>query len=218
MVQLLKERKWFFILYGVFACVILFFIFSLEKGEEIIFFGQIRNHFLNQLFRLMSFLVEAWVFIVLAILLVFKDYRYSIQIGSVGLFTVFITRWLKEVFSMPRPLLYFENVNRIADLILVPEYEVLTGYTSFPSGHSTAAFALFFSVALIFKKTWIDIFVVSIAILTAVSRVYLANHFFIDILAGSVLGIIISAGIYVVLDLSPIPKWKPFNPDLKNKV
>ena len=62
-------------------------------------------------------------------------------------------------------------------------------YSSFPSGHSTVAFAIATVVATSYSKTiWIPIVCYTFAGLTALSRVYQNDHWFSDIFVGSALG------------------------------
>lgn len=61
---------------------------------------------------------------------------------------------------------------------------------SFPSGHSTTAFTIALILAhMINKRSW-SIILPSLALMAAYSRVYLAQHFLTDVLAGICLGII----------------------------
>jgi membrane-associated phospholipid phosphatase len=61
--------------------------------------------------------------------------------------------------------------------------------SSFPSSHSTIAFAVATVVATAYSKTiWVPIVCYTIAGLTAASRVYNNDHWFSDVLIGSALG------------------------------
>jgi hypothetical protein len=61
--------------------------------------------------------------------------------------------------------------------------------SSFPSGHSTVAFAMATVVATSYSKTiWVPIVCYTFAGLTALSRVYHNDHWFSDIFVGSALG------------------------------
>jgi undecaprenyl-diphosphatase len=65
------------------------------------------------------------------------------------------------------------------------------GSPSFPSGHSMSAFAVATAIALLAPRMrWP---VLGLAALIAFSRVYLGVHFWLDVLAGAVLGSAIGA-------------------------
>jgi membrane-associated phospholipid phosphatase len=61
---------------------------------------------------------------------------------------------------------------------------------SFPSGHATSVFTAAVIVSLFFlEKKWIAILCFAIAVLTAYSRVYLGEHFVMDVWMGSFIGV-----------------------------
>jgi len=64
---------------------------------------------------------------------------------------------------------------------------------SFPSGHSASAFALCLSLAIILKKRVWQLAMFLAAITIAYSRVYLSQHFLVDIWAGSAIGTLVAA-------------------------
>ncbi len=62
-------------------------------------------------------------------------------------------------------------------------------YTSFPSGHSAAAFAIATVVAISYKHTiWVPVLCYSLATGVALSRVYDNEHWASDVFVGSALG------------------------------
>lgn len=92
-------------------------------------------------------------------------------------------------FAFPgamRPVAFFDG---IYNLHIIHGVKMLRSH-SFPSGHSASAFALFFALAHITRRWHWEIFFLLMAFAVAYSRVYLSQHFLIDILAGSFLGII----------------------------
>ncbi len=209
MVQIVKDQKYFLGIYlGLFLMMALVY-FNMEKGDVLIGLSNYRMEFLNQFFRLMSFIVEPWFFILLSVLFIFKDYRHSLLIGVSGLCCLFLSKFLKGIFAQPRPQLYFQESGIWNQLQPLENYEVLTGLTSFPSGHTMAAFSLFFSLSIILKKPWIQIICLCLAILSGLSRIYLLNHFFEDVWAGSLIGMAIAFILKVLLDWSGLPplKW-----------
>ncbi|MFW5657174.1 MAG: phosphatase PAP2 family protein, partial [Bacteroidota bacterium] len=74
---------------------------------------------------------------------------------------------------------------------LVPEVVVYSA-RSFPSGHTTSAFALFICLVFYTKSLPLKIIFFFLAVLVGFSRVYLSQHFFCDVVAGSFLGVLTS--------------------------
>ena len=100
-----------------------------------------------------------------------------------GLLTQLLKRLVFNGYS--RPLKFFgpENLNLIEGVKLHGSY-------SFPSGHSTASFALFIFLAFVFRKTkYAQVFFGILAILAAYSRVHISQHFVQDIICGATIGV-----------------------------
>jgi undecaprenyl-diphosphatase len=90
---------------------------------------------------------------------------------------------LKLLLRRMRPFVTLKDVNILGKLPKDP---------SFPSGHSTASFALATSLTLYWPA--IAAISMSAAVLVALSRVYLGYHYPSDIMAGTLLGIISALG------------------------
>lgn len=68
-------------------------------------------------------------------------------------------------------------------------FVITSDYTSFPSGHTTTAFALASVLAQGYKdKLWIGLTAYTVASLVGVSRIYDGKHWATDVLAGAALG------------------------------
>jgi membrane-associated phospholipid phosphatase len=88
-------------------------------------------------------------------------------------------------------------------VVTVPEVELNTGQTSFPSGHSMAAFGLYSLLALIGGKKgryWALLWAI-MAAAVGLSRIFLVQHFLADILAGGVLGLFVGALVWRLNEL-----------------
>ena len=125
-------------------------------------------------------------FIILGLLL-FYNYRNFIFLGlSQGLSSL-ITFVIKRVMQIPRPSVIFNELG--IELPVVNGVD-LHHSRSFPSGHTTTAFATFFVLAVIIKNKYIKLLCLIIAILGGYSRIYLSQHFITDVLAGALIGLL----------------------------
>jgi undecaprenyl-diphosphatase len=114
--------------------------------------------------------------IVLLMTVLFFVYRkpvISLWASVIGAFLVGII--LKTVIHRPRP---FEAMNLIS---IVP-----TSLSSFPSGHAIAVFSLLPYLSQYFPRHKVYFWI--IAILVALSRIYLGVHYLSDVIAGAFIG------------------------------
>mgnify|MGYP000920111285 CR=1 FL=1 len=98
------------------------------------------------------------------------------------------------------PCLKKQNINVLKDykLNFVDGVEILN-YHSFPSGHTTFAFAIFTSFAFIYQKPLQQIFFLFCALLVAFSRIYLLQHFLRDTIVGSMIGFVCAFVLFYML-------------------
>lgn len=137
------------------------------------------------------------------IILLTIKYRYAIITALSSIISAAITQTLKHTIydDVVRPKKFFEGVQ---ELYLVPGVDNHL-YNSFPSGHATSAFALFFSLALITKSHSLKIMLFVLALFTAYSRIYLSQHFFEDVYAGSLIGIVTTITVFYIIQKNHKP-------------
>jgi undecaprenyl-diphosphatase len=103
---------------------------------------------------------------------------------------------LKEAFDRARP--------PVADPGLDP-VGVVPSSASFPSGHAATAFAAAVAVALVYPRLGRPL--LALAVVVALSRVYLGVHYVLDVVAGTLLGIVVGvAAAWVVRAIAPLPR------------
>lgn len=99
-----------------------------------------------------------------------------------------IVHSLKRLLSRERPYNILEQLNTFG--ITLKDY-------SFPSGHTAASFSIATTIALNIPK--ISIIVFFIAIIVAISRIYLGVHYPTDVAAGIIIGCLSSIMIHLYL-------------------
>ena len=162
-----------------------------------IFFG--RENFFLQLngdggksadifFTLCTSFGEAISWLIVAVLFyIYQKDKFILYFASLILSTI-LTQFIKHIF--------FENVNRptsvISDLSqihMVPGVELHTA-NSFPSGHTATAFTIFLIGCFLINKKWFIPVGFIAALLVGYSRIYLAQHFPIDVGGGMLVAVI----------------------------
>lgn len=123
---------------------------------------------------------------VVIVLLLWRKRKKAIILLVAFLSSGLIAQIMKRTIQMPRPLAFFEQTG--FDYPYFVNGINLHGSNSFPSGHTTSAFALATVVVLVFKKKRISLYCLCFAVLTGYSRIYLAQHFLQDVIVGALIG------------------------------
>jgi membrane-associated phospholipid phosphatase len=201
MKDFIDNNKYYLIPFLLLMLSGLFFLFFNNKGEELAFFSANRTAFMNTFFKIANYLGEASIFILcILIFLLFKLWKKSIPVLLCGIFSIICSHFFKHFFGYPRPAIYFlETLKRPELLQPVPGVELVSSYTtSFPSGHATAAFALYGILAfIIHRPLYIKQLFLLPAMLAGTARIYLGQHFLSDVLAGALLGTSIAIIVYI---------------------
>ncbi len=188
MKTVLHRAKIFLLAYVVFFIIAGIMLILFNKETIHIIGNKMHAPCLDVFFKYMTYLGDGLVIIPVVIILIFIRFRFAI-IATIayltsGLLVQIFKRFIFE--DCFRPVKYFRG--RI-DLHLIEGVKV-HGNHSFPSGHTTTAFAVFLCLAMFVRPTYLKILFFLAALLVAVSRVYLSQHFVIDVWAGSLLGVI----------------------------
>lgn len=198
MKKIIRENLWFlfpFILWFI-AGAILMLCYPLND-----LFLFVNSHHSPLFDRLMTCFsaygrgdVIPFILVPILILPAYRNRTYVLSAVLYGLLIPTIIFLAKEYFDTPRPLLCFEK----GEVHTVPWLQDLNN-NSFPSGHTFAAFGLFTLLSILLpasQKRWSLLFFI-LASLCGYSRMYLGQHFFQDVYAGSILGVLFTALIYV---------------------
>ncbi len=190
MKQLLKENRAFIIPYLIFLVFAVFMLLTFSKTELHILSNKANTPFFDSFFKYATYLGDGTMIAILFIALLFVKYRFAFSFLAGSLSTSLIVNIAKRQILEEnyRPSKYFEMFENYQ--LHFVEGVKLHSFNSFPSGHSATAFNVFFTLALLTKKSGLKLFFFILALLAAYSRVYLSQHFLIDITAGSVIGIL----------------------------
>lgn len=168
-----------------------FFLAHYGKAKSFILLNPYHTKWVDLFFSKFTFLGDGLFVVILAVILFFtsKTQRLSILILISYIVSGLLAQLLKHSFNAPRPKVFFkpEEYQHFIDGVSIANRE------SFPSGHTTSAFALAFILAYSTNKKSFQIILLLLAIAAGYSRIYLGQHFLTDVLFGAFLGTFISA-------------------------
>ena len=102
------------------------------------------------------------------------------------------------MFDINRPKFVFTYFIKNSKIKYIDGIDMIS-LNSFPSGHATTSFAVFISLALLSKSQFNKICCLALAVLGAFSRVYLSQHWLIDVTIGSLIGLGFSLLMYIFI-------------------
>jgi len=142
---------------------------------------------LNSFMLAMTQIGEAWLPII-AVLLSYQYGQVDIKILQKILWTYAVSGLVCQVL---KHLIDRERPTTLPDVNIVGPAPTTQ---SFPSGHTTSAFAICSIMILMFPNLWLPMMI--LAILAGTSRIYLGVHWPTDVFIGSLIGIITSLIVY----------------------
>jgi membrane-associated phospholipid phosphatase len=188
---LIRQNKIYFTCLGLYFFIVGILLMVQGKGDLVLVLNRHHHPLLDTIFKYVTYLGDG-IFVVPFILFIFlfiNIFEGIIMLSSV-LISFLAVQFLKNyVFpEMMRPLLYFPSS---ANLYFVEGVEIHS-HNSFPSGHSAQAFSIFLVLTLFSKnKNWSYAFFL-MAVLVTISRMYLAQHFFVDTYFGALIATVLT--------------------------
>jgi membrane-associated phospholipid phosphatase len=205
--DVLQRIRLFFILYLVLlcGCIIIKLIFS--KNEIYFAVNSRYSDWADFIAPYITDIGNGWTTVILSAILVLFNYRKAFLLASAYAVTSLLAQVIKHIVNAPRPKLYYQ--------IQLSQIHFIKGvymdmHGSFPSGHTVTAFSTAVVITYLSKnKSW-SIPLLLIALMVGYSRMYLSEHFFEDVTAGSALGVLITVFWLSYIDNKKFlhsPKW-----------
>ncbi|MFV0248592.1 MAG: phosphatase PAP2 family protein [Tenacibaculum sp.] len=176
------------IVYGIFFTSSLLLVSVFNKFSLHLYINQFHTSFFDFFFKYATYLGDGLIFAFLGLIFLFVKRKMALVFLVSGLLTLLFTHFFKKLIfrGIPRP------VGALGEEVLHLVSGVkMAMWNTFPSGHTTTAFAVFSILCLYFAKDKLQYIWVFLALIAGFSRIYLSQHFLIDVLFGSLLGIFI---------------------------
>lgn len=162
---------------------------STEKGQIVLLLNHNWTPSLDVFFKGYTYIGLGGVFVLFALVFMAIHYYYSL-LCTISLVVAGLTSLLfkKVLFPhTPRPIVGIgtDNLTHI-----IPNL-VIHSWGSYPSGHTLTAFCMATILALYGRQKGLGYVLFALAMLVGISRMYLLQHYFIDVYTGAVLGFVI---------------------------
>ncbi len=196
---LIKQNQWFFASFYLFLIIGALLLWWYPSGEFLRVINREQTWFGDVFFAWITRMGEEIPYIVCTVLLFLHKPRIGMLIPATGLMVSILAFFSKWYFAHPRPATFFQEQGIINLIQPVEGIAMHTGLSSFPSGHTFSAFALYTLLALLVsQKKVIGVLFFLLAFLVGFSRIYLVQHFLKDVYAGAILGVMLGIIIYQV--------------------
>lgn len=182
------NRNLISILFITILVILLVMQLFVSQIDITIFVNGINNLWLDKLCLYGTLLGDGFFVIIACLILFFYNSRMAIVVLTSYLISSGITQGLKHlVFSdLHRPLWHLEKLN--PNIYHIVSGAEITYNQSFPSGHTTTAFAFYICLALFVKNIRFKMLLTLTAFFIGFTRIYLLQHFLIDTCVGAIIG------------------------------
>ena len=187
----------------VLALVLGIALLIIPKAELHLALCQPHTTGLDTIVPIITNLVD-WLPYLCVILLLFYRVGWATFLASNLLLSTIIVQPIKHIVCAPRPLTWFAENMPDVTLPLV-EGVRMNHWLSFPSGHTTTFFVLFYSLSIILcaenvtGKMILSFLCFLCASFGAYTRIYLSQHFALDIFAGILIAVFSTLSLYFFL-------------------
>lgn len=174
----------------IIAVAVLSASFILGKQEFFLLLNTDLGNFSDHFFAVFTYGGDAitWPVMILIVMFILKRKDVlPLMISSFVVITV-VTQICKYVI-VPHEQRPIKDITNTSLIHMVPGVEMHT-LSSFPSGHTATAFCFYFLFCLLINKRFWIVTGLVYALLVGYSRIYLAEHFPLDVGAGIIVGIV----------------------------
>lgn len=188
-IKRLNRLRYYFVSATSILLLAVIFNFSFSKTNGFLIFNQFHPTWLDIFFKYFTNLGDGLISILAAIaLLLFQKRKKAMTVAPAYIYSGLLVQLMKRIFHLPRPKYFFEQT--LFHYTHFIEGLSTHNQNSFPSGHTASAFALATALVMIFKKKQISFYCLFLALSVGYSRIYLAQHFLVDVIFGAITGII----------------------------
>jgi membrane-associated phospholipid phosphatase len=203
-----KHTQFLSYTYGLVIGTMVLLAILIPKTQDVLLVNSTHTEFQDNLFRVITYLGDGVVFVPIVIILLFVRFYDALATTALalvlGIVTSVLKRWLYA--DAGRPITHIDN----SLLYFVPGVDVHSHH-SFPSGHTATIFGLVVFFSLLSGRKNVSVLLLIIGLLVGYSRIYLLQHFLIDVTVGAILGTTTALLVYSVFAHRKYVPWMDKN-------
>ncbi|MCW3127083.1 MAG: rane-associated phospholipid phosphatase [Bacteroidetes bacterium] len=195
--QLIQHHRFFLGIFSLYIVVGAFSFLFYKQGSETLFLDSCHCEPWDTFFVIMTKLAEGLSILLVGLILFAWRVKYGL-VYLIDLLVLYVVVHLlkHQVFADHiRPSMFFGPTQHLHFIEGMPVFRDF----SFPSGHTATAFAVSFLLAIFVRRTWASMIFLALALLVGLSRIYLLQHFWIDVYFGSLIGVTVTLLVYIAL-------------------
>ena len=182
-----KENRWFFIGFFLFVLASFFVLVYYSKPNGFYVLNPYHSPVTDTFFIYFTYAGDGFFCVAIALLLfLFRKRFLALMVFSSYAISGIVAQVLKSFIVEARPAVFLKD----SAYQYFIEHVTLHNFHAFPSGHTASAFALAGVLSFAVKDKNYSMLFLAGAILVGYSRIYLAQHFIDDVLAGAIIGLL----------------------------
>jgi len=211
MIRIPEQKNRNFIIASLFTLATALYLiidsFIIGKKEFFLMLNKDLGKTADSFFSFWTNMGDGVIWIVIAtVFFIYRRNKIPLLIAAIVVSTLITQVTKNYIFpAEPRPTAAIQDLSKIHTVTGV---ELLTA-NSFPSGHTATAFTIYLLACLFIRRTWIIPVGFLYAILVGYSRIYLAQHFPLDVGCG-----MLTALISILISLYIQQAWEKRKPQV----
>lgn len=191
-------------IYGFVLVALTVLAIIIPRGQEVVSINAWNSPLSDTCFKLITVVGDGAVLIVVLVASLFIRFGYAILVGAAAILHGLMVSICKILLfpGLPRPakVLDPEKLHFVAGV-------KVHSMNTFPSGHTATGFCLAMLLLLLTRKSWIAFVMLTVALLIGYSRIYLLQHFLIDVAAGAWIGVLSTWMLWYGYERLAKPAW-----------
>lgn len=194
--SIFSKVKQFKYLWFSWLSVMIFALFILVLMGSYKFSVKVNNQssiIFDYFFKYITYVGDGVLLYILSFALIIFSRKWALLSIISLLITTIVVQILKRLLfdNFYRPSRFFKDLIDDGSWHLVDGVELYDRF-SFPSGHTALSFCFLIILCYYLKSNFWSLFSIALAFLVGFSRIYLTQHFLIDVWFGSLIGSLIS--------------------------